>query len=105
MTVSPCYFERFGIVLNNCTVYCTIDEKIHGPNTTIDPKIAMIFGTNVRVCSWIEVVAWNIEMIRPTIIPTKSMGAESRSNSRIPERTRLTTKPKLILLLLNTQFC
>jgi len=37
----------------------------------------MIFGTNVSVCSWIDVTVWKIDTIRPTASDTKRSGAET----------------------------
>ncbi len=39
--------------------------------------MAIIFGTNVSVISFMEVAAWKIEIIRPTTIETNSIGADT----------------------------
>ncbi len=53
----------------------------------ITANIATIFGTKVSVCSWIEVVVWNMDMMSPTSIPTPISGADTiritMSDSRI----------------------
>jgi hypothetical protein len=38
-------------------VYSLIEEIIHGPKKARLANMAAIFGTKVRVCSWILVVA------------------------------------------------
>jgi len=51
------YFARPGIPSKSLIVNWMSDVNIHGPKMMIAARIAAIFGTNVRVCSWIEVVA------------------------------------------------
>ncbi len=55
--------------------FCIMKGSIN-INTT---PIAMIFGTNVRVISFIEVAAWKIDIMSPTTIETTSTGADTRS--------------------------
>jgi len=47
---------------------------IKGKISTITRKIAINFGTKVRVCSEIEVAAWKIEIKSPTIRETRRIG-------------------------------
>ena len=44
---------------------------------------ATIFGTKASVCSFICVVAWNIETISPTTMATKSIGAAESMTVKI----------------------
>ncbi len=46
-------------------VNCTIDCSIQGNNRTSATPIPITFGTNVNVCSWIDVTAWNRLTARP----------------------------------------
>ena len=55
----------------------TIKRNIHGPKINIATNTAMIFGINANVCSCIEVVAWNMLTIKPTISPNPNMGADT----------------------------
>ncbi len=55
----------------------TINRNIHGPKIKIATNTAIIFGMNASVCSWIDVVAWKILTIKPTIKPSPSIGADT----------------------------
>lgn len=54
-----------------------INLNIHGPKIKIATNTAMIFGMNASVCSWIDVVAWKMLTIKPTISPSPSIGADT----------------------------
>ena len=54
-----------------------IKRNIHGPKINIATNTAMIFGMNANVCSWIEVVAWKMLTIKPTIKPSPNIGADT----------------------------
>src|SRR5712664_1021385 len=49
-------------------------------------KIAMIFGTNTSVCSWIWVSAWNSETTTPTTRPTTIKGDDTTTMVQIASR-------------------
>src|ERR1700733_15673230 len=49
-------------------------------------KIAMIFGTNTSVCSWIWVSAWNRETTTPTTRPTTISGDDTTTMVQIASR-------------------
>src|SRR5690606_9945401 len=53
--------------------------SIHGPNTTPATSTATILGTNVRVCSWICVVAWKMLITSPTKRPRPIIGPATSS--------------------------
>jgi hypothetical protein len=59
------------------------NQKSKGPKRIKDPRMAAIFGTKLRVWSWIEVVAWKIDTRSPTPTPISSAGAAIRG---APER-------------------
>src|SRR6185312_895784 len=48
--------------------------SIHGPSTTITIATAAIFGTRLRLCSWIWVTAWKTLTITPTTSAVSSSG-------------------------------
>jgi hypothetical protein len=50
--------------------------SIQLPHNTIISIIARNFGTNVSVCSCIEVIVWNMLIIRPIISETSRSGAD-----------------------------
>ena len=54
-----------------------INWNSQGKNKISDKNTAKIFGINVRVNSWMEVTAWNIETANPVTKPNPSIGAES----------------------------
>src|ERR1700744_4191057 len=49
-------------------------------------KIARIFGTNTRVCSWICVSAWNSDTTTPTTRPTTISGDDTTTMVQIASR-------------------
>src|SRR5882757_3324021 len=49
-------------------------------------KIARIFGTNTRVCSWICVSAWNSDTTTPTTRPTSINGDDTTTMVQIASR-------------------
>ena len=49
-----------------------------------------IFGTNVNVISWIEVAAWNIEIIIPIISEALKMGSEHFVDCILNNKTPVT---------------
>src|SRR6185437_4873886 len=49
-------------------------------------KIASIFGTNTRVCSWIWVSAWNSDTTTPTTRPTTISGDDTTTMVQIASR-------------------
>src|ERR1700730_5807861 len=51
-------------------------------------KIARIFGTNTRVCSWICVSAWNSDTTTPTTRPTTISGDDTTTMVQIASRAK-----------------
>src|SRR3954468_10968951 len=49
-------------------------------------KIAMIFGTNTSVCSWICVSAWNSDTTTPTTRPTTISGDDTTTMVQMASR-------------------
>jgi hypothetical protein len=70
------YFTISGIKPNMRIVKLIIEFKIHVPNTIIAPSTTTSFGTNVRVISCIEVVAWKMLTVSPTMTASPSIGAD-----------------------------
>ena len=66
-----------GRLANIPVTNSTISLNIHGPKISIATNTAMIFGMNASVCSWIDVVAWNMLTIKPTISPKPNIGADT----------------------------
>jgi len=58
-------------------MYSTILESIQLPAIIITRKMQTSFGTNVRVCSCMDVTVCNILMTSPTISDTSNIGAET----------------------------
>jgi hypothetical protein len=81
------YFTISGILENSLKVNWVIELRIHGPKIMIDPRIAAIFGINVKVCSCIDVVAWSMLIISPTPSPMMSIGAAIIKICSTPLRT------------------
>lgn len=65
-------------------VWINQEEKI-----IMEIKIITSLGTKVRVCSWILVVVWTMEIIKPTTMPKSSMGADSFRVIQMASRPRL----------------
>src|ERR1700759_3284844 len=62
-------------------------------------KIARIFGTNTRVCSWICVSAWNSDTTTPTARPTTISGDDTTTMVQIASRaTSRVSGPVLFIL-------
>src|SRR5687767_10713077 len=70
-----------------------------GNATIMVTKIAMIFGTNTRVISWIWVSAWNSEMTTPTSRPTSISGAETSTSVVMASRATSRTSGPVISVL------
>ena len=75
------------IIENSRWVYPTRLSRRNRPRRTRPIRIAAIFGTKLRVCSWMEVVAWRMATIRPTAIAIRRIGPAIRSVSSTPSRT------------------
>src|SRR6185437_11750120 len=65
--------------------------SIHGPSTTITIATAAIFGTRLRLCSWIWVTAWKTLTITLTTSAVSSSGPATFSARLIACVARLTT--------------
>ena len=50
--------------------------RYHGPSKIITEKTAIILGTALKVCSWIEVTAWNKLTVKPTNNAVSSNGSD-----------------------------
>jgi len=48
---------------------------IHGIRNIIAAAVNIILGTKVSVISWMDVAAWKIEIMIPTISDTDSIGS------------------------------
>src|SRR3954463_6118831 len=59
---------------------------MHGSASNSVTKIAMIFGTNTSVCSWIWVSAWNSDTTTPTTRPTTISGDDTITMVQIASR-------------------
>ena len=69
----PAYFN-VSIMVNISIANVFMVDKIKGSRSRVTMKTVINLGTKVRVCSEIEVAAWNIEMVRPTIRDARSRG-------------------------------
>jgi hypothetical protein len=49
--------------------------RIHEPNSISPKNTQIIFGTNVSVCSCMDVTVWKILTTSPTTSETRSSGA------------------------------
>ena len=78
------FFENNNIISEEAKKYITV-------------SIAIIFGTKVKVCSWILVVAWSIDIIKPTKIETPKIGATSNINVHKVSCTKTTIEVSLII--------
>src|ERR1700739_1138679 len=62
-------------------------------------KIARIFGTNTRVCSWICVSAWNSDTTTPTTRPTTIIGDATTTMVQIASRATSRVSAPVIFCL------
>src|SRR5437868_1999622 len=60
--------------------YSTSVVSIHGPATASTTTAATIFGTKLKVASWICVAAWKMLTTRPTARMVSSSGAATISS-------------------------
>src|SRR4030043_1435546 len=72
------HFIYIGIFSNMFVVKVIKTLDIHGKKMNRQRNTAIIFGTNVKVNSWIWVTAWKRLIISPTSMLTKSAGPETR---------------------------
>jgi hypothetical protein len=77
-------------------VYSVITLTIQEAKTTITTKIAMSFGTNAMVGSWMEVVVWMIPIIKPTTNAVIKMGADNFSVTNKASLTNVITSISVI---------
>src|SRR5690349_10112081 len=58
----------------SCSVKSVSTCSMNGASSSRETKTTRIFGTKVRVASWIWVKAWNSEMMRPTMSEISMIG-------------------------------
>src|SRR6185437_12331672 len=75
---------------------------MNGSAKSIAMKIARIFGTNTKVCSWICVSACNSEITRPTTRPTSISGLAISTSVMIASRPTSTTSGPVIVYVLSS---
>ena len=71
--------------------------KMNPENSSSASRTPTILGTNASVCSFICVVAWNIETISPTTIATMSIGAADSITVDIASDSMFITSPWVII--------
>src|SRR5579871_3364604 len=62
------------------------ESAMNGSANNNVTKIARIFGTKIRVCSWIWVSAWNSDTTTPTTSPTTISGEDTTTIVQIASR-------------------
>src|ERR1700752_2473495 len=71
---------------------------MNGSTSSRVTKIARIFGTNTRVCSWIWVSAWNSDTMTPTTRPTTISGDDTTTMVQIASRATSRVSGPVIFL-------
>ena len=74
---------------------------IHGKKIIMAIRTAMIFGTNVKVISLIDVIVWNMLIKIPTMRPTPSIGADTIRVTIMASLAKVTVNSGVTLILLN----
>jgi hypothetical protein len=87
------YIEKFS---HNSTMYVVILLSIQCPMSIRQTNIPTIFGTNVSVCSWMEVTVWKILTAKPMTRDTRRGGAAVLSTTISPSCIKSVTISILI---------
>src|SRR5882757_7777762 len=80
------------------------ESAMNGSASSKVTKIASIFGTNIRVCSWIWVSAWNSDTTTPTTRPTTISGDDTTTMVQIASRATSRVSAPVIVIFQVTYF-
>src|SRR5262249_52213466 len=78
-------------------IWACSESAMNGSASSSVTKIARIFGTNTRVCSWIWVSAWNSDTTTPTTRPTTIKGDDTTTRVQIASRATSRVSGPVIL--------
>ena len=80
-------------------------DSMNGRKSSSDRRMTIIFGTKVRVISWICVNAWKNEIARPTTSASSIAGAPSFKATMIASRATERASADVILSNLVPELC